>query len=36
MATLCEMMVFSLSSKSWNASGLRTDLGTAAGVSEQE
>jgi hypothetical protein len=29
MATLCEMMVFSLSSNSWKVSGLRTALGTA-------
>lgn len=26
MATLCEMIVFSLSSKSWNSVGLRTLL----------
>lgn len=29
MATLCEMMVFSLSSNSWKVSGFRAAWGTA-------
>ena len=29
MATLCEMMVFSFNSNSWNWSGLRTFFGSA-------